>query len=149
MAQANAVQANTHKLEHIAETASDVLMTATTVFPFTLFPDTVTIDRIKVTINRRLFFGVEKVTSIQVEDILNAEANAGPLLGSVKLWTRFFADKPLRVNYLTAEDAREIQQILQGYIIVRHKKIDCTKIEKHELVKLLRELGQQAGTQHG
>lgn len=130
------------QLEQIAENANEILMTADTVFPFTIFPDTITIDRVKVTIKRRDFFEAGRLTSIQIDDILNAEANTGPFFGSLKLWTRFFSDKPLMIKYLRNDDAVKIKEILLGYIIARHREVDCADIDKNELAKLLRDLGK-------
>src|SRR5438270_8983362 len=68
----------------------DVLVRATTVFPLTLFPDTLTVDRTKLTITHRDFLSAGEVLSIQIEDILNVTATVGPFFGSIKISTRFF-----------------------------------------------------------
>lgn len=138
----SSAQPKAQELEQIAESANEVLATADTLFPFTIFPDTITVDRVKLTIKRRDFFQVGRLTSIQIDDILNAEANTGPLFGSVKLWTRFFSDKPLMIKYLRNDDAVRIKEILLGYIIARHRKVDCADIDKNELTKSLRDLGR-------
>jgi hypothetical protein len=144
MADAQSPAAGRKELAQIADNAQDILMTADTLFPFTLFPDTIVIDRVKLTLKRRSFFNVAKVTSIQIDDILNVEANTGPFFGSLEIWTRFFSGEPLRVNYLRNIDALAIKRILQGFIIAQHRDIDCCKIKKPELVRLLHELGQEA-----
>src|SRR5947209_1395179 len=68
----------------------EVLVRATTVFPFTIFPDTITVDRTKLSVTHREFFKVGDVMSIRIEDILNVTAHVGPLFGSIKIATRFF-----------------------------------------------------------
>ncbi len=133
------------ELTSVAANAQDVLVSADTFFPFDLFPDTIIIDRVKVTITRRTFFSVAEVISIQIEDVLNVEADVGPFFGSVKMWTRFFADKPMRISKLLREDALKIKRIMQGYIIARHKNIDCSNIDKENLVPMLDKLGHEAG----
>lgn len=125
--------------------SNEMLAQAHTVFPFTLFPDTVSIDRGKMTISHRNFFRVAEVTSIRIEDILNATVNVGPLFGSLKIATRFFGtDKDYVVNYLSRSDALKIKHILQGYIIAVQKKIDCSALSTKELAKMLSELGAEA-----
>lgn len=125
--------------------AHEVLMTATTVFPFTLFPDTITIDRTKLTVAHRTFFRVAEVMSIRVEDVLNITANVGPFFGSVKIATRFFdTEKPYEVDYLTRDDTLRIKRIMQGYIIAMQRKIDCSALTSKELARMLDELGQGA-----
>lgn len=121
------------------------LVTATTVFPFTLFPDTVIVDREKFTVTHRVFFRVAEVMTIRVEDILNVTADVGPFFGSLKILTRFFdPDKPYSVNFLWRSDTLRIKRILQGYVIAIQKKIDCDALSTPELAKLLDDLGRAA-----
>lgn len=144
MAHTQQIQANTRQLAAVADEAHDILFTADTVFPFTMFPDTITIDRVKATVTKRSFFRVSEIISIQIEDILNVEADSGPFFGSLKVWTRFFEQEPLRVNFLWREDARRSQRLLHGFIIAKHKQIDCDGIETSKLVPLLLKLGEEA-----
>jgi hypothetical protein len=125
--------------------SSELLAKATTVFPFTIFPDTITIDRAKVTITHREFFKVGEVMSMRIEDILNVTAHVGPLFGSIQISTRFFDQhKPYAVNYFWREDALKIKRILQGYIIAIQNEIDCSALSTRELSAKLDELGASA-----
>lgn len=122
--------------------ANEVLAQARTVFPFTLFPDTITIDRGKLTISHHFFFRTAEVTSIRIEDVLNAVANVGPFFGSLKIATRYFGtDKVYNVNYLRRADTIKIKRILHGYIIALRKGIDCSALPTTELSHVLQELG--------
>ena len=133
------------ELRKAVGSAHEVLLTANTVFPFTLFPDTVTLDREKLTVSHRLFFRVAEVISIRIEDILNVTADMGPFFGSVKVSTRFFdARKPYNVNYLWRHDALRIKRVVQGYIIAMQKGIDCSALPVKELADMLDKLGQGA-----
>ncbi len=123
--------------------AHDVLFRARTVFPLTLFPDTLAIDRTKLSITHRDFFGVGEVLSINLEDILNVTASVGPFFGSVKIATRFFdPGKPYTVDKFWRADALKIKRIAQGYIIAKQRDIDCSALPTKELAKLLDELGK-------
>ncbi len=148
MANVTNAQTSSRQLEHIAENAQDILIRVETVFPFTLFPTTITMDRVKITVKRRSFFNASQVTSIQIDDILNVEATSGPFLGSVKFWSRFLPNEPqnpqISVGNLKNRDALAIKRLLQGYIIARHKEVDCSQIERRELIKMLNELGREA-----
>ncbi len=66
------------ELSEAIHASHEVLMSANTVFPFTPFPDTVTIDREKITITHRNFFMVSDAVSTRIDDILNVTANVGP-----------------------------------------------------------------------
>lgn len=132
-----------HQLRQAVGNSREVLVAATTVFPFTLFPDTVTVDRTKLTIAHRTFFQVAEVMSINIEDILNVAANVGPFFGSLSITTRFFEgeNKPCEVKYLWREDALRVKRVLQGYVIAVQKRIDCSALKRDELVRMLNELG--------
>jgi hypothetical protein len=132
-----------HKLQAAISGSQEPLITATTVFPFTLFPDTITIDREKMTVAHREFFGVAELISIRIADILNVTADVGPFFGSLQISTRFFDHpaKPYVVNFLWRKDAQRIKRILQGYVIATQKKIDCSVFSARELRDLLDKLG--------
>ena len=123
--------------------AQDPLATATTVFPFTMFPDTVTVDREKVTVAHRTFFRVAETTSIRIEDILNVTASVGPFFGTLKITSRFFDTKspPYTISYLWREDTQRIKRILTGYSLAIQKGIDCSSLGSKELAVMLDKLG--------
>lgn len=129
------------KLIDITEKAHDVLFTADTVFPFTLFPDTITLDREKLTIVERFFFRVAKVVTVPITSMISADAHVGPFFGSVHMTSKYFIDNTHTVKFLWREQAEEIQRLIQGFIIASEKEIDVTDIEKEDLRILLKDLG--------
>lgn len=136
-------QKTTDALVRAISDSNDVLVRAQTIFPLTLFPDTLTVDRTKVTITQRAFFNAGEVLSIRIEDILSVTAQVGPLFGSIKILTKFFTpDKPYVVDKLKRGDALRIKRILQGYLIARQNKIDTSELSTAELARNLDELGK-------
>ena len=133
------------ELEHAIAGSHEVLATATTLFPFTIFPDTVTLDRAKLTVTHRTFFGVADVMSIRIEDILNVTANIGPILGSIKIVSRVFnIEKPYVVEKFKRNDALRLKHITQGYVIALQRKIDCSSVPTPQLAVMLEQLGADA-----
>jgi hypothetical protein len=131
------------ELYEAAIKSNDILYKAESVFPFSMFPDTITVDREKVSIANRVFFRVAQMHSIRIDDVLSVEGNVGPFFGSIRVTSKYFVKSPRVINYLTREDTRSIQKILQGYAIARQKEIDCSKIPTKELLRLLMELGEE------
>ncbi len=120
----------------------EVLCTATTLFPFKLFPDTITLDRAKLTVIHRTFFGMAEVMSIRIEDLLNVTVSIGPILGSVKIVSRVFnVEKPFVVNAFKRNDALRVKRIMQGYVIALQREIDCSNLPTPELAAMLEQLG--------
>jgi hypothetical protein len=129
------------KLIDLTEKAQDILFTADTVFPFTLFPDTITLDREKLTVVERFFFRVAKVITVPITSMISADANVGPFFGSVHMTSKYFIDNTHVVNFLWRHDAEEFHRLLQGFIIAQEKGLDVSGVEKEDLKVLLRDLG--------
>jgi hypothetical protein len=129
------------KLIDVTEKAHDILFTADTIFPFTLFPDTITLDREKLTVIQRFFFRVAKVITVPVTSMISADANVGPFFGSVHMTSKYFIDNTHHVNFLRRNDAEEFHRMLQGFIIANEKEIDVSEIDKEDLKILLHDLG--------
>lgn len=120
----------------------EILYKANTVFPFNFFPDTIVIDKEKLTIIARYFFWVARITSVPIRDILSVEADIGPFFGSIHLTSRYFFTNPHAINFLWRKDAVKIQRLLQGYIIANERGIDCSAIDRGQLEELLEHLGE-------
>ncbi|HEX5796888.1 MAG TPA: hypothetical protein VFX86_00685 [Candidatus Saccharimonadales bacterium] len=132
-------------LETIVKNSNEVLAEATTVFPFTLFPDTVTVDRTKLTITQRTFFWSGKVTTIHIEDVLNISANVGPLFGSLTIAIKgLTSEDHYSINYFWRKDAIHLKHIIQGHMMAQHDKIDYRHLEHQKLIRTLLELGQDS-----
>jgi hypothetical protein len=137
---------NTSDLADMTTQSHEVLFKASSVFPFNLFPDTVTIDREKVTFANRFFFRVAKINSTPIQDIQTIEAEVGPFFGTVKMTSKYFITEsmtnPRTLTYLWREDALKIQHLIQGYVITHERKMDCSELNKDDLVMMLEDLGR-------
>jgi hypothetical protein len=131
-------------LLELTEKSQDVLYEATSVFPFTLFPDSVILDREKLTIANRFFWRTANITSTPVSEIMSCETNVGPFFGSLHFTFRFFTDNQRTISFLPRKDATEMQRLVHGYIIAHRREIDCSDVNKEDLITMLTELGQGA-----
>lgn len=131
------------KLNKIVTQSKEILAIAQTVMlPSNLFPDTLVIDRTKVTITIRTFFWSSSVISIRIEDILYVTTNVGPLFGSLTISSRVMnSTDHYQINYFWRRDAVRLKQVLQGYMIAVHNDVDTSHLSKEELVEKLIELG--------
>ncbi len=131
-------------MEVMISKSNEVLVKATTVFPLTPFPDTVILDRTKLTVIRRNFFFSEDVMSIRIEDILNVSANIGPFFGSITIATRVMStDDHFTIYNFWREDVMHLKHMIHGYVIARHNNIPCDHLTLEQLVHTLQELGHE------
>ena len=131
------------ELKQAIHEANEVLASATTVFPVAFFPDTMTVDRTKITTARRTFFRMAEVMSIRIEDVLQVTANVGPFFGSLRITSRFFnEEQPFVIEKFKREDALRLKRIIQGYVVALKNKIDCSQLSTKELSTMLDQLGK-------
>lgn len=133
------------ELRNIVTRSHELLMSVNTVFPITLFPDTVSVDRTKVTITRRDFFWTSEAISFRVEDILNVTATVGPLFGSLTVASRVMSTVDhFQIKHLWRTDAIRLKHIIQGYVIAQHNNIDTAHLDRKTLIETVVELGHDS-----
>ncbi len=136
-------------LDDMVRRSNEVLAEASTVFPFTLFPDTVTVDRSKLIITQRTFFMSSKVLTIHIEDVLNIAANVGPFFGSLTIAIKgLTSEDHFSINYFHRKDVIHLKHIIQGHIMAQHDKIDYLHLNKDKLIKTLIELGRDSNPEY-
>lgn len=130
------------EIKEITKRSNEVLASAKTVFPFTLFPDDLILDRTKITITKRDFFLTNRVISIRIEDVLNVSADYGPFFGSINIASRVLSSEDhFKIDYFWRKDVIHLKHMIQGYVIAQHNKIEVSHLDKDELTETLAELG--------
>jgi hypothetical protein len=128
------------ELQQAISGSNQVLAHANTVL--TLFPDTMTVDRAKVTVTKRTFFRMADIMSIRIEDILNVTCTVGPVFGTLTVTSRVLnVDQTSTIGKFWRADAKRLKRIAQGYVIALQRDIDCSALETKELASLLERLG--------
>lgn len=133
-------------INQVVQRSHEVLAGAKTVMlPVNLFPDSVIVDRTKVTITKRSFFWTAQVITTRIEDILSVTSNIGPVFGSLLISTRVMnSTDHYEINYFWRRDAAYLKQIIQGYVIAQHNSIETKHLTREELIETLLELGQDS-----
>jgi hypothetical protein len=135
------------KLKKMVKRSHQVLANVRTVFPLTLFPDSLTVDRTKVTITYRSFFWSSRVISFQIEDVLNVSSGVGPLFGSLTVASRVMSTVDhFTINYLWRSDAIFLKRLIQGHIIAKNNKLETDQLTRREMIEMLCELGGDSET---
>lgn len=117
----------------------------TVILPMNLFPDSVTVDRTKVTITKRSFFWTSSVISIRIEDVLNVACSTGPIFGSLIVSSRVMnSTDHYEIDYFWRKDALYLKQLIQGYVIAQHNQIETSHLKRDELIKTLLDLGNDS-----
>lgn len=128
----------------LIERSNEVLAKATTIFPLDPFPDTITLDRTKLTVTTRGFLRAD-IMSIRIEDILNVSSYVNPFFGSLTIATRVLSsDDHFTIRLLPRQDAIHLKHVIQGFVIARHNNIVCDHLSREDLLETLMELGRDS-----
>lgn len=130
----------------VARHSREVLAAARTlILPQNLFPDSVILDRTKLTIIKRTFFWTAETISIRVEDVLNVTSTYGPFFGSIIISSRIMnSTDHYEIDGFWRRDAIYLKEIIQGYMIAMHNNINVKDLDRQDLVATLLELGRDS-----
>jgi len=130
------------KMVSLANASSAILFKATTVFPFTFFPNTIIIDKTKITLIERLFFYHKDIRSYAIEDILNVEVGTSILFSTLTCLTRYDNRQVFTLRYLKKNDASFAKKIIQGLIIAKREGVHIEELSKQEIMMYGEEIGK-------
>ena len=137
------IQENVHE---IARRSHEVLAAARTfILPSNIFPDTVILDRTKITIIKRDFFWSSQIITIRIDDILHVSSNTGPFFGSINISSRVMnSTDHYEISGFWRKDVMYLKEVIQGYMIAQQNDIDVNHLRRDELVHTLLELGRDS-----
>jgi hypothetical protein len=132
-------------LKKVVKQSREILALANTVIlPMNIFPDTVMVDRTRITIVKRTFFWSADVISISIDDVLNVSTSVGPFFGSVNISSRVMnSTDHFQINYFWRKDAMHLKHIIQGYVIAHQNGIATDQLSCDQLIETLLELGKE------
>ncbi len=140
------------KLDAIADKHDVILFTAKTVFPFSIFPDTLVIDTTKITIVRKQMFATENIITVPHKDIADASVQTALFLATFTLTYTLHTQSPgaaqpitETISSLRREDAIKAKNLIKGILVARAESIDISKIEPDELLNTIERFGHTDG----
>lgn len=129
------------KMNVMSKHHTDVLFRTKTVFPFDLFPDTLTISPSKIEIKINSFFFTYSTVTIPLQDIGFVELDKSVFFSSLSLINIRRYETPVILNYLMTRDAIYGKKIINGLLIAQEAGVDVSVVEPKELLTQLVELG--------
>ncbi|MGB4758992.1 MAG: hypothetical protein WBP26_02955 [Candidatus Saccharimonadales bacterium] len=132
-------------LKKTVSQSHEVLAKARSIFPFAFFPDTIIVDRTKITIVKSDFFFSSNTISIRIEDVLNVSIGLGPIFGTLTISSRVMnSTDHFTIEHFRRADAIHLKHLIQGYMIAQHNNISTSHLSREELIDTLCELGSDS-----
>jgi len=138
------------RLRKLASQSQNTLLKFKSIYPFDLFPDTVTIDTTKVNIIKKDIFGTEDVHSILIEHISNVSVSTGIISSTMEIIDSSNERFPITysVKRLRKNDALLARRLIQGLIAAKHAGIDLSICDGEDVLACLNVLGYAQGENH-
>ncbi len=129
------------KINLLSKEAQQKFLEIKTVFPFDLFPDTLSIDATKINIVSRVFFASESTKSIEINEVADVIVESIPFLATLKIQC---ARGPVVIHYLKPSEAKKAKRIIQGLLIAKRQGIDISRLDISDKMQQVEELGKSA-----
>jgi hypothetical protein len=130
------------KLENLTENAQKLLFKCSSIFPFDLFPDELTIEPTQVNVCKKTFFLTNRLQSVPVKNISDVIVQTVPFFASIKVVDQFFVDNSFQLDFIKKEDAERARNIIQGLIIASKEGVDVARIDRKQLIERVEKMGQ-------
>lgn len=131
-----------YQVRQMARKSSQVLFTTKTVFPFDLFPDTLTINANKIDVVNSEFFASTQTTSIPLHDIANVEVQTAPFFATLRITNIRYPTNPIVLNFLKKNAAIKAKNIIDGLLVAVSQGADVANIEPAKLLRQIEQAGK-------
>ncbi len=126
--------------EAMTSSLNEILHAAETVFPFTLFPSRITVDRNQVVISIGVFFFTRSYISFLVEQIHHVIVRKGVMFSEIEFEVIGYEQNPPKVNYLHNSDAEQIKKYIDAINLARSSDIVVAELTKEEITEMSQKL---------
>lgn len=142
------------KFENIKSRHEIKLLETKTLFPFSIFPDTLVIDTTKVTVVRKKLFATEFITTIPLKDVSDVTVQTALFMGSVTFKYMPQSNSPgmlepvsITMSSLKREDAIKAKNILKGVLVANSEDIDIAELTPEEVADVVEKFGSSEGVE--
>lgn len=130
---------NRQAVDDMVANSNRILLRISSVFPFDIFPNHITIEETRLTIVYRQFLTAQ-VRSIDIKNISNVFVNTGIFFAQLTIVSNTFAENEIVIHKLWKKEAIFARRITEGLRMFVNKNIDTTGYEIEELLSKLKEL---------
>jgi hypothetical protein len=133
---------NAAHLHSLADGNSAPLLVVKSLFPFDFFPTTIVVTKTKIDVVDKLFFFSKDINSFLITEVGRVEVTTNLFFSTLTIRGKTVDKILIKVGYLRAEDAIQVQSIIQGLIIAKTENVDVTQMASPGLESVVRTVGQ-------
>ncbi len=131
--QAEKKEVDRQTVEDLVKKSNRYIISISSTFPWTIFPNTINVEEGRVTLIFRQFMSSQS-RSVDIRDISNVFIESSLLFASIQIVSRTFTQNDIKIGYLNKKEAYKIRRIIEGLRIFASNNIDTSNYEIRELI---------------
>ncbi len=137
---------NKNKFHDLVKASNHTLFKLSSVFPFDLFTDEISIEITQINVIKRFFFLTAHLQTIPIKNVADIFVQTSVFFASLRIIDSSYIENSIQVDNLKKDDARMARIIIQGLVVANKEGINLAKISPDTLVKDIETLGKAHDT---
>lgn len=133
------ISTDEHQLDDMVAKSNRIIISASSMFPWDFFANTINVEETRVTIIHRQLFA-SQVHSVDIKSISNVFIDTDLFFASLTIVSATFKENSIKIMKLRKNQAILTRRIIEGMRMFIEKDIDTSKYSTEELVSKLKEL---------
>lgn len=125
-------------INDLVKKSNRCIISISSLFPWTFFPNTIEVEESRVTFVFRQFFASQS-HSVNIKDISNVFIQTSPFFATLQIVSRTFVQNDITVGHLDAKKAARVQMVIEGLRTFAENNIDTSSYEINELIAKIEE----------
>lgn len=136
--QASKRERDRQKLVDLVKKSNRSIISISSLFPWDLFPSTITVEESRVTFTFRQFLSSQS-HSVEIKDISNVFLESSFLFATLQVVSRTYVKNNIKIAHLNRKKAQKVQQIIEGLRTFIENNINTSNYEIDELLSKIEE----------
>jgi hypothetical protein len=136
--QATKKEKDKQKLVDLVKKSNRCIITISSLFPWDLFPSTITVEESRVTFTFRQFLSSQS-HSVEIKDISNVFIESSLFFATLQVVSRTYVKNDIKIGYLSRKKAQKVQRIIEGLRTFIENHINTSNYEIDELLAKIEE----------
>jgi hypothetical protein len=125
-------------INDLVKKSNRCIINISSLFPWTLLPNTIEVEESRVTFVFRQFFASQS-HSVNIKDISNVFIESSPFFATLRVVSRTFVQNDITIGHLDAKKAARVQMVIEGLRTFAEHNIDTSNYEVNELIAKIEE----------
>lgn len=126
------------KLVDLVKKSNRCIITISSLFPWDLFPNTITVEESRITFTFRQFLSSQS-HSVEIKDISNVFIESSLFFSTLRVVSRTYVKNDITIRHLNRKKAQKVQQTIEGLRTFIENNINTSNYEIDELLAKIEE----------